>query len=42
MLPCGQIVGMINDLPSIKEIVDSIISEVSGVEQRLHSTLSRS
>ncbi len=42
VLPCGQIVGMINDLPSIKEIVDSIISEVSGVEQRLHSALSRS
>ena len=42
VLPCGQIVGMINDLPSIKEIVDSIISEVSGVEQRLHGTLSGS
>jgi nitronate monooxygenase len=39
LLPCGQIVGMINDIRSTKEIVDSIMSEVAEVEKRLSSAL---
>jgi len=32
----GQVVGLIHDLPSVKEIIDSIISEAKLLVQRLH------
>lgn len=32
----GQVVGLIHDVPSIKEIIDSIISEAEGIIQRFH------
>ena len=31
----GQVVGLINDIPSVKEIIDSIISEAKVIVQRL-------
>jgi NAD(P)H-dependent flavin oxidoreductase YrpB (nitropropane dioxygenase family) len=35
MLPCGQVVGLINDLPTIKEIIDGIIREARIIGKRL-------
>lgn len=31
----GQVVGLIRDIPSVKEIIDGIISEAGGIIQRL-------
>jgi nitronate monooxygenase len=36
MLPCGQVVGLINDIPSVKELVSGIINEARQISQRLH------
>jgi NAD(P)H-dependent flavin oxidoreductase YrpB (nitropropane dioxygenase family) len=33
---CGQGIGLIHDAPSVKEIIDRIISEASLIKQRLH------
>jgi len=35
MIPCGQVVGLINDLPTIKEIIDGIIKEARTIVKRL-------
>ncbi len=35
MIPCGQVVGLINDLPTIKEIIDGIIKEAGIIAKRL-------
>ena len=34
---CGQVVGLIDDIPTIKEVIDSIVSEVETVGKRLAS-----
>jgi len=31
----GQVVGLVHDIPSVKEIIDSIVSEASAIVQRL-------
>ncbi len=31
----GQVVGLIHDVPSIKEIIDGIITEATAIMQRL-------
>jgi NAD(P)H-dependent flavin oxidoreductase YrpB (nitropropane dioxygenase family) len=36
MIPCGQVVGLIDDLPTIKEIIDDIIKEARDIGKRLH------
>jgi NAD(P)H-dependent flavin oxidoreductase YrpB (nitropropane dioxygenase family) len=36
MIPCGEVVGLINDIPSVKEIIDGIINEANLIGQRLH------
>ena len=33
----GQIVGLIHDVPTVKEIIDGIISEAKVITQRLHN-----
>ena len=33
----GQVVGLIHDVPSVKEIIDGIISEAKLIVQRLHN-----
>jgi len=33
----GQVVGLIHDTPSVKEIIDGIISEAKGIMQRLQN-----
>ena len=33
---CGQVVGLIHEIPSVKEIIDGIISEATLIVQRLH------
>jgi len=35
LLPCGQIVGLVHDIPTIKDIVDSIVSGAITIEKRL-------
>ena len=40
LLPCGQVVGMIRDIPTVKELIDSIINGAIAVQERLSSTLS--
>jgi NAD(P)H-dependent flavin oxidoreductase YrpB (nitropropane dioxygenase family) len=37
MLPCGQVVGLIHEIPSVKEIIESIINEAKVIGQRLHN-----
>ncbi len=36
MIPCGQVVGLIDDLPTIKEIIDGIIKEARAIGKRLN------
>jgi len=38
VIACGQIVGLIHDIPSVREIIENIISEAKAVEQRLQSS----
>jgi len=35
MIPCGQVIGLIDDLPTIKEIIDGIIKEARAIGKRL-------
>jgi len=35
LLPCGQIVGLVHDIPTIKDIIDSIVSGAITIEKRL-------
>lgn len=35
IIPCGQVVGLIDDLPTIKEIIDGIIREARTIGKRL-------
>lgn len=37
VIACGQVVGLIRDIPSVKEIIDGIISEAKLIMQRLHN-----
>ena len=37
ILYCGQVAGLIHEIPSVKEIIDNIISEAKLVGQRLQS-----
>ena len=36
MIYCGQVAGLINEIPSVKEIIDGIVSEAKQVWQRLN------
>jgi nitronate monooxygenase len=40
LLACGQVVGLIHDIPTVKEAVDSIINGAIAIEERLSSVLS--
>jgi NAD(P)H-dependent flavin oxidoreductase YrpB (nitropropane dioxygenase family) len=35
-IACGQVVGLIHDLPTVKEIIDGIINEAGRIEKRLY------
>jgi NAD(P)H-dependent flavin oxidoreductase YrpB (nitropropane dioxygenase family) len=35
MMACGQVVGLLHDIPTVKEVVDSIISEAKQIMDRL-------
>ena len=37
ILVCGQVVGLIHEIPSVKEIIEGIISGAKLIGQRLHS-----
>ena len=37
VLACGQVVGLINKIPSVKEIIEGIISEAKLIGQRLYN-----
>jgi len=34
----GQVVGLVHNIPSVKEIIEGIIGEASLIVERLHST----
>ncbi len=36
LFTAGQVVGLIHDIPSVKDIIDGIISEAKAIVQRLH------
>lgn len=36
LLPCGQVIGLIDDIPSAREIIESIVSEARIIGQRLY------
>jgi nitronate monooxygenase len=35
LLPCGQVVGLIHNIPTMKEIVDNIVKEAEVVDKRV-------
>lgn len=37
LVACGQVVGLIHDIPTVKEVIDSIIAEAKDIGQRLIS-----
>jgi len=37
LLPCGQVVGLIHDIPTVKEVIDNIIGDARGIIGRLSS-----
>jgi nitronate monooxygenase len=39
-IPCGQIAGLINEIKSVKEVIDDIISEATLILNRLNSMVS--
>lgn len=41
LLPCGQVVGLIHDISTMKEIIDSIIKEAIAVDERLGRIIQR-
>jgi len=41
LLACGQIVGLVRDIPTIKELVESIMSETAGIYEKLGKTLAK-
>ena len=40
VLPLGQVVGLIHDLPTVAEVLDRIVHEVEGARDRLDAALS--
>jgi NAD(P)H-dependent flavin oxidoreductase YrpB (nitropropane dioxygenase family) len=40
VIACGQVVGLIHELPSVKEIIDGIISEAALITKRLYKMTS--
>ena len=41
LLACGQVVGLIHDIPTLKELVESIMSETTAVYEQLGKTLGK-
>lgn len=41
LLACGQVVGLVRDIPTIKELVESIMSETTGIYEKLGKTLAK-
>lgn len=41
MLACGQVVGLIHDIPSVKELVERIMEEATIVYEKLGKTLGK-
>jgi NAD(P)H-dependent flavin oxidoreductase YrpB (nitropropane dioxygenase family) len=37
MLPCGQVIGLIHEIPSVRDIIESIIGEARLIGQRLNN-----
>jgi nitronate monooxygenase len=41
LLPCGQVIGLIHDISTMKEIIDSIIKGAVAVDERLERIIQR-
>ncbi|MHB1420060.1 MAG: NAD(P)H-dependent flavin oxidoreductase [Bacillota bacterium] len=37
VLACGQVIGLIKDYPSVKEIIDGIVNQAAGIINRLNA-----
>ena len=35
LLPCGQVVGMVHKVASVKEVVESVVSEAAAIYEKL-------
>jgi NAD(P)H-dependent flavin oxidoreductase YrpB (nitropropane dioxygenase family) len=41
LLACGQIVGLVHDIPTVKELAESIMSEATAVYEQLGKTIGK-
>jgi nitronate monooxygenase len=41
LLACGQVVGLIHDIPTVKELVEKIVGEATTIYEQLGSTLDK-
>jgi nitronate monooxygenase len=41
LIPCGEVVGLLHDVPTVKELVERIMEETTAVYERLVKTLGK-
>jgi nitronate monooxygenase len=41
LIPCGEIVGLVHDIPTVKELVELIIEETIAIYEQLGKTLGK-
>lgn len=41
LIPCGQVIGLVHDIPTVKELVEGIMSETTAIYEQLGKTLGR-
>ncbi len=37
IISCGEAVGLIHDIPTVKELIDRMVGEAKAISQRLHN-----
>jgi NAD(P)H-dependent flavin oxidoreductase YrpB (nitropropane dioxygenase family) len=40
-VPCGQVVGLVHDIPTVKELAESIVSEATAIYEQLCKTIGK-
>jgi NAD(P)H-dependent flavin oxidoreductase YrpB (nitropropane dioxygenase family) len=41
LVPCGQVVGLVHDIPTVKELAESIMSEATTIYEQLCKTIGK-
>jgi NAD(P)H-dependent flavin oxidoreductase YrpB (nitropropane dioxygenase family) len=41
LVPCGQVVGLVHDIPTVKELAESIMSEATAIYEQLCKTIGK-